>query len=185
MGYKEWQANEKLTAADVNALLMKQSVISCTATTLPANYPPQPGDADLTEGTVIYRTDTDWFQVWHEATGWQVILWDDPGWQPVTFANGWTNYGAGYASGAYRAGRDGRVDFGGLLAAGTVAHNTVIATFPTMYAPSESLIFMCMTGNVSSNPVARVDVTPAGELRIIGNGNPLPVNWLDLSAIRY
>lgn len=49
MGYKLW-TSELLTSADLNAYLMKQSVIVCTSGTRPSSPP---------EGMTIYETDTD------------------------------------------------------------------------------------------------------------------------------
>lgn len=49
MAYKLWTTNEILTAADLNAYLMRQTIVKCTSGTRPASPD---------EGMVIYETDT-------------------------------------------------------------------------------------------------------------------------------
>lgn len=63
MGYKLWSASELLTSADVNAYLMKQSVIVCTSGTRPSSPP---------EGMLIYETDTDWYVSWN-GSAWLIL----------------------------------------------------------------------------------------------------------------
>lgn len=63
MGYKLWTTNELLTSADVNAYLMKQSVIVCTSGTHPSSPP---------EGMLIYETDTDRYSSW-TGSAWTVL----------------------------------------------------------------------------------------------------------------
>ena len=58
MGYKLWAPEELLTSTDLNAYLMKQSIISCTSVTRPAS--PQ-------DGMVIYETDTRRFLSYHST----------------------------------------------------------------------------------------------------------------------
>jgi hypothetical protein len=60
MSYKLWTTNEVLTAADLNAYLMRQSVIKCTSGTRPASPD---------EGMMIWETDTDQLKVYN-GTGW-------------------------------------------------------------------------------------------------------------------
>ncbi|MFZ5852297.1 MAG: hypothetical protein ACOYY2_13015 [Actinomycetota bacterium] len=176
MPYKEWAPQEVLTAADVNTYLLHQGIIVCTSATRPANYPVQPGDADLTEGTVIYETDTDYFRVWHETTGWRVNLLDDPGWQTPSLLNGWTNYANGYAAAGYRIDRTGEVWLKGLVRSGT----GIIFTLPVGYRPTRGqLIFRVPHGATSG--CARVDVDVNGNV----NSSSGAANWYDLGSIRF
>ncbi len=59
MVYKLWSTNEVLTAADVNAYLMRQTVIKCTSGTRPASPD---------EGMVIYETDTNQLKAYNGTT---------------------------------------------------------------------------------------------------------------------
>lgn len=58
MGFKTWAAGDVLTAADVNAYLMKQSVIVCTSGTRPASP---------IDGMTIYETDTDQLLIYESS----------------------------------------------------------------------------------------------------------------------
>lgn len=68
MGNKTWVTEEVLASADVNNLLMKQTVIGCTSGTRPGS--PQ-------EGMVIYETDTDTYRGFDGST-WQEIFMLNP-----------------------------------------------------------------------------------------------------------
>jgi hypothetical protein len=61
MAYKLWTTNEVLTAADLNAYLMRQSMIKCTSGTRPASP-----DA----GMMVYETDTRAVRV-YDGSGWR------------------------------------------------------------------------------------------------------------------
>jgi hypothetical protein len=64
MGYKTWANEEVLASADVNNLLMKQTVIVCTSGTRPGSPP---------EGMLIYETDTDTYRG-YDGSAWQEIF---------------------------------------------------------------------------------------------------------------
>lgn len=63
MAYKTWAAGDVLTAADVNAYLMKQTVVVCTSATQPASPP---------TGMVIFETDTNKLRVYTGAA-WSTV----------------------------------------------------------------------------------------------------------------
>lgn len=68
MGYKSWATEEVLASADLNNLLMKQSIVVCTSGTRPSSPP---------EGMMIYETDTDKY-LGFDGSNWQEIFLLNP-----------------------------------------------------------------------------------------------------------
>jgi hypothetical protein len=69
MGNKTWVTEEVLASADVNNLLMKQSVIACTSGTRPGTP---------VEGMFIYETDTDTYRGYDGSTWQEVFMLNPP-----------------------------------------------------------------------------------------------------------
>jgi hypothetical protein len=96
-----------LTSSDVNTYLMRQAVITCTASTRPASP---------VEGMTIYETDTDFYLTW-SGSAWEIML-KSGAWVSYTptvgNAGGGTNWslGNGTAEGEYQ--RIGRLIIGWL-----------------------------------------------------------------------
>ena len=84
-------------------------------------------------------------------------------WKPLPFAAGWTNYGGGYVTGAYRKDQLGRVQLRGLVtrSAGPPAPTT-IARLPAGYRPPEKMLFTVGGGEPQTS--ARIDVSAGGEV---------------------
>lgn len=64
MAYKVFATEEVLASADVNAYLMKQTIIVCTSGTRPSSP---------NEGMTIYETDTDTYRTW-DGSLWAILL---------------------------------------------------------------------------------------------------------------
>jgi hypothetical protein len=80
-------------------------------------------------------------------------------WTPLTYANGWSDYGpASYSPGAYTKTPDGIVHLRGLIRGG--AGLAIIANLPVGFRPSERLLL----GTVANQETARVDVTADGSV---------------------
>jgi hypothetical protein len=86
-------------------------------------------------------------------------------WRALTFAGSWTNYGAPYATGAYRKDAAGKVHLRGLLAkgAGIPASGDVMAVLPPGYRPAMRYLFGG-GGGAPTELYTRVDVLPTGEI---------------------
>jgi hypothetical protein len=63
VGYKLWGFEELAASADVNAYLMKQTIVVCTSGTRPSSPP---------EGMHIYETDTDRLMKWN-GSAWESV----------------------------------------------------------------------------------------------------------------
>lgn len=86
-----------------------------------------------------------------------------PAWTALTLLNGWTDYGAGYATAAYRKMPDGRIELKGLVKSGTL--NSIVGNLPAGYRPTEARIFLCRN---SSGDAIRVDVGGGGAIAFNG-----------------
>lgn len=82
---------------------------------------------------------------------------DDTGWITGTLGTGWSNYGAGFSTLAYRR-KNGIVYVKGLLAGGTTANP--LTTLPPGFRPLETKIFSSNAGNV----FCRLDVANTGTI---------------------
>jgi hypothetical protein len=97
------------------------------------------------------------------------MMFMPPTWVPVTFQNGWANFGGIYETAAYYKSISGFVYVRGLVAGGTLAAfpGAAIFTLPADCRPRADLLFA-----QDSNPAAhiRVDVKTDGTVRPIANG---------------
>ena len=111
-----------------------------------------------------------------------------PAWQTPTFQNNWFDYGGGWAPVKYRKEND-RVTIAGLARNnGAVANNQIVFTLGAGYAPTEDLIFSClsygMSGNSVSEKAIRVNVYTSGNVRC-GREVLTGTSWLSLSGIEF
>ena len=84
-------------------------------------------------------------------------------WAPLSFGNGWANYGSGYGAATYRKDQLGRVHLRGLATrtAGLPEPNSVIGTLPpSTHAPPNRAIFQANGGAKD----VRIDVLPNGQI---------------------
>jgi len=86
---------------------------------------------------------------------------DAEGWKALPFADGWTNYGGTWETGAYRKDRVGIVHLRGLLTRAAGAPTGTIAVLPPGYRPQRGRLFTVHTGE-SPAQAGRVDVGPNG-----------------------
>jgi hypothetical protein len=85
-------------------------------------------------------------------------------WKGLPFANGWSNYGDVWETGAYRKDQLGIVHLRGLITRASGAPSTsVFAVLPPGYRPRRSRIFVVETGDPHS--AGRVNVHPNGEVQ--------------------
>lgn len=82
-------------------------------------------------------------------------------WQAPVYENGWTDYGSGWAAGAYRKEAGNVVRVRGLVRSGTAA---TIFTLPVGYRPAAGLIF---TVETSAGP-QRMNVRSSGVVDVSG-----------------
>ena len=94
---------------------------------------------------------------------------------PLTFANGWGNYGDGYASGKIIK-KGNEITLSGLIK-GT--NFSTVCILPEDCRPKEQLIFSV---NNHSN-IMRFDVTADGKLVYGGGSNSY--NWISLDGIHF
>lgn len=102
---------------------------------------------------------------------------DDTGWLTPTFQNAWVNFGSGWGVAAYRK-RRGIVYLRGLVKTGTLA---AIFTLPDGFQPNEQRIFTGFAGT----GVARIDVTSAGLVSVIGYGYGGSNSFVSLAGIAF
>ena len=102
-------------------------------------------------------------------------------WKALSLQGGWTDYGAGYAAGAYRKDARGRVYLRGLVTSGApLAQGSVIATLPAGYRPSARMIF----GDPTGGPGGRVDVAANGEIQWI-SGATAEIDYTSLATVSF
>ena len=94
----------------------------------------------------------------------------------IPLANGWTNYGAGYATAGYALSADGVVVLRGLVNPGTT---TVIGTLPAGYRPSKQLVFQ----STAVDAPTRIDIDTAGN--IVVAGSIAAGTWRSLDGINF
>ncbi len=115
------------------------------------------------------------------VSGWSTTIQTSTAsaWTNLSFQNNWYNYGQTMATGAYALTTAGVVMLKGLVAnASTLSgSNTVIATLPVGYRPSEQLIFQTTSANVAS----RVDVWTDGTIRLVVGST----TWVALDGINF
>jgi len=90
-----------------------------------------------------------------------------PAWQPITLTNGWTNFGAGYNPAQVYVDSCGDAHFSGLITGGAVGN--ICAALPAgTYDPAGT--YTRIHTAWSNAGTARVDVSPAGVLSLVGYG---------------
>jgi hypothetical protein len=106
-------------------------------------------------------------------------------WKPLAFVASWTNYGAPYATGAYRKDGAGKVHLRGLLAkgAGIPAAYDVMAILPPGYRPSMRYLFGAGGGG-PMDLYSRVDVLTNGEITFMA-GTAIDADYTSLDNISF
>lgn len=97
------------------------------------------------------------------------------------FLNGWSNFGAsGYADVTYEKEPTGYVTVSGLVKGGTIADASSgnVFVLPAGYRPAGRLVFP----SVANNGFGRVDVTAAGEVRVVAGASNA---FVTLSGVRF
>lgn len=101
--------------------------------------------------------------------GWSKVGGGDLSWTNVsTFANGWSAYGAGYSTPAYRKDSNGVVHLKGLIQSGTIG--SVAFNLPAGYRPPEHMLFACESSNGSST-FGVTDIQSTGDVTPKVGGN--------------
>jgi hypothetical protein len=129
---------------------------------------------------LVYRLDTGVLEV-QKTTGWTPYRpprGSVDTWHAVTFQNGWSNYGGGYAEAAYTMTEDGWVRLRGLVKGGVV--DKAVFTLPAGYRPVATHIFTAYSGG----HLARLDVRADGYVG--GEFDSAPSNsFLSLEGIFF
>lgn len=148
---------------------------------------PVRGAADLPASAAgsmfIYRLDTRVLQV-RQGSAW--VTYRPPRgsvdtWHPVTFQNGWVNYGGSFPLAAYTITEDGWVHLRGLVKGGDVTK--AIFTLSSGFRPVFHHVFAVRM----SGGVGRLDVTTAGN--VIGGSSTadgqISASWTSLDGISF
>jgi hypothetical protein len=140
-------------------------ILRCTSTTRPTGVA-------RWKGRFIFEMDTLSLLVCEDGTNWKVV-YRLTGWTNVTFQNGWSNFGGGYANMQYRINGD-NVELRGVVVGGT--NPAVAFTLPVGFRPPLSLQF---TGSVGGTPsLASITVASNGEVTILSSVAPTSVSVL-------
>lgn len=99
-------------------------------------------------------------------------------WTPVSFLNGWVNYGSGLTTAAYCREGD-RIYLKGVVKSGTIG--ATIFFLPVGYRPSERMLFPGVSSSSGVQVHTRIDVLSNGEVRLISGGN----EYLSLDAVNF
>lgn len=107
-----------------------------------------------------------------------------PGWSAVTFATGWTNYGASYQAVSYRRTGD-LVNLRGLATSGANAWTTypTLFTLPAGFAPPARLIYMREAQGSGDETNCRLDIESSGAVTYVGGG--FGSEWISLDGISF
>ncbi len=98
-------------------------------------------------------------------------------WQNLTMANSWVAYGGNFATPQYTKGADGLVSLKGLIKAGTATSGTVMATLPSGFRPSATILY----AGYSTGAYARIDINSSGDILFRTGSN----SWLSLDGITF
>lgn len=133
-------------AGDVNDYLMGQAVPRFASTTTRDAEIPTPAQNQLcavdSVGAQIY-TGSAWVTF--------VVSNLDTGWVGVTFGTGFTNYGTGYESVAYRKLPNGLVLLKGLIkTTASIAAGATMFTLPSGYRPNGHSMWLCPSSQTSN-----------------------------------
>lgn len=99
------------------------------------------------------------------------------GYLSLPLTSPWANYGAPNPLASFAKRADGLVKVSGLVRNGTIG--SVIGTLPVGYRPTQRRLFFC----TATNGMARIDVTPAGEIYLAAA--PLGASWVSLDEISF
>lgn len=100
------------------------------------------------------------------------------GWRPVTFQNGWTNFGSGFNPARFMIDSLGFTHLEGLVKDGKVGDAFPVFTLPPGLTPENRQLFCVQT---APNAAARVDVLPTG-LVVVVAGDP---RWVSLDGLTF
>lgn len=98
-------------------------------------------------------------------------------WCNLPLVNSWVYYGAPFSTVEYTKASDNMVSLKGLIRAGTVTGDTIMATLPSGYRPAQRLLIPI----VSSGALGRLDILPDGTVRFEIGSN----GWLSLDNIIF
>lgn len=99
-------------------------------------------------------------------------------WAAPAMTNSWVDYGTAQGPPCgYRKAADGNVEIRGLIKSGT----GVVFTLPSGFRPEYSMRFLCRSGS----GYARVDITPAGTVNVVGYADGGSNTDVALDSIRF
>lgn len=133
--------------------------------------------------TSIFAKTPYFLATWAAVNGMYLTANPTSTWTPLTLQNSWVWYGANstyhYSEPRYTKAPDGIVTLAGLIKAGTISANTIIANLPAGYRPAKDLIFTIP----SADKDERIDITAAGDIVwVTGNGSN---SWAALDGISF
>jgi hypothetical protein len=103
-------------------------------------------------------------------------------WTVVTaFANGWGNYGSGFAEAAYAKDASGRVFLRGLIQGGTLGTGAFTLPVGYRYKPLPPSFQYIHMPTIANNVLGGVLVLPSGEVVPYLGSNA----WMDLSPVHF
>lgn len=105
-----------------------------------------------------------------------------PAWTALAYGTGWTNFGGGFAVGAYLKDALGFVHLKGVVAR-TSGTGMLIATLPAGYRPAESRAWVVHAFNGTTFSEGRVDLTSAGALSLVLPGSISATGYVGLDSI--
>jgi len=94
---------------------------------------------------------------------------------PLTFANGWKNFGEGYSPGRIIK-KGNEITLSGLI---TGTNFSTVCILPEDCRPKQTLVFSVN----HHNSIMRFDITPQGNVVYRAGSNPY--NWISLDGIRF
>jgi microcystin-dependent protein len=104
-----------------------------------------------------------------------------PTWTALTLQNSWTNYGGGSPSARYFVDNAGDVHLSGVIAGGT---NSIIAQLPTgAYDTTNSQMYTLAASGTAGTAMARIDVTLAGAITLMGYSGGGANSWVSLDGV--
>jgi hypothetical protein len=100
---------------------------------------------------------------------------------PLTFQNGWINYGFQFERANFRLNNFGEVELKGRIANGTTTSGTVIATLPPGLRPTYTRSFSVLTNNTGGDQIGQIDIDSGGNIISILTYN----TYLSLDGIKF
>lgn len=96
-------------------------------------------------------------------------------WQAATLANGWTNFGGGYAPLQYRLLPHGFVHIEGTIKPGTTTDGTTVTTLAAGYRPLYVTRRIPLMEKIATNMMA--DIQTDGQVKVIGTAGTTTVSF--------